>query len=43
MTKSANYYDKKYFDDQKIIGQRSGKFVAKRFQKYISPKDRVLV
>lgn len=40
--KNDTYYDKNYFNAQKIIGERSGRLLKDRFSEFINPSDTVL-
>jgi SAM-dependent methyltransferase len=40
--KNDTYYDKNYFNTQKIIGERSGRLLKDRFSEFINPSDTVL-
>lgn len=40
--KAESYYNKKYFDWQKKIGELGGKINLTKFEKYIKPKDTAL-
>ena len=42
MQKNENYYDAAYFNEQRAVGQRSGKRLSKIFSQYIKETDIVL-
>ena len=42
MQKNENYYDVAYFNEQRVVGQRSGKRLSKIFSQYIKETDIVL-